>query len=33
MEGKYEDWVFLEKAGGKNVESVDVMSIVEERKI
>ena len=34
MEGKYEDWVLVEKGGGKkNVENVDVVSIVEERKI
>jgi hypothetical protein len=33
MEGKYEDWVLVEKGGGKNVESVDVVSMVVERKI
>jgi hypothetical protein len=33
MEGKCEDWVLVEKGGGKNVENVDVVSIVVERKI
>jgi len=33
MEGKCEDWVLVEKGGGKNVENVDVMSIVVEREI
>jgi hypothetical protein len=28
MEGKYEDWVLVEKGGGKNVENVDVVSKV-----
>ena len=26
MEGKCEDWVLVEKGGGKNVENVDVVS-------
>ena len=33
MEGKYEDWVLVEKGGGKNVENVDVVSKVMEEKI
>ena len=33
MEGKCEDWVLVEKGGGKNVENVDVVSMVVERKI
>jgi len=33
MEGKYEDWVLVEEGGGKNVENVDVVSIVVGRKI
>jgi hypothetical protein len=33
MEGKCRDWVLVEKGGGKNVENVDVVSIVVEKKI
>jgi len=33
MEGKCEDWVLEEKGGGKNVENVDVVSKVVEKKI
>jgi hypothetical protein len=33
MEGKYEDWVLVEKGGGKNVENVDVAWKVVEEKI
>ncbi len=33
MEGKCEDWVLVEKGGGKNVENVDVVSKVMEEKI
>ena len=34
MEGKCEDWVLEEKGGGKNVENVDVMlKIVEKKKL
>jgi len=32
MEGKCEDWVLVEKGGGKNVENVDVLSIFVEGK-
>ncbi len=32
MEGKCEDWVLVEKGGGKNVENVDVVSKVVEKK-
>ncbi len=32
MEGKCEDWVLVEKGGGKNVENVDIMSKVMEGK-
>jgi hypothetical protein len=32
MEGKCEDWVLVEKGGGKNVENVDVVSEVIEKK-
>ena len=31
MEGKCEDWVLVEKGGGKNVENVDVVSKVVEK--
>ena len=33
MEGKCEDWVLVEKGGGKNVENVDIVSKVMEKKI
>jgi len=33
MEGKCEDWVLEKKGGGKNVENVDVVSKVVEKKI
>jgi len=31
--GEYEDWVLVEKGSGKNVENVDVVLIVVERKV
>jgi hypothetical protein len=33
MEGKCGDWVLVEEGGGKNVENVDVVSIVVEKEI
>jgi hypothetical protein len=33
MEGKYKDWVLVKKGGEKNVENVDVVSKVVEKKI
>ena len=33
MEGKYEDWVLVEKGGGKNVENIDVVSRVMKKEI